>query len=89
MDTLSVKWTHTALEAIRHIGATGVGADRNRIGPPMVARSLALLHTALFDVWAVHDAQALPVHLGAARVTGARYPARRVHRACEASFSPG
>lgn len=71
MDTLSVKWTHTALEAIRHIGAAGVGVDRNRIGPPMVARSLALLHTAIYDAWAVHDAQALPVRLSTARVTGA------------------
>lgn len=71
MDTLSVKWTHTALEAIRHIGAAGVGVDRNRIGPPMVARSLALLHTAIYDTWAVHDTQALPVHLSLARVGGA------------------
>lgn len=71
MDTPSVKWTHTALEAIRHIGATGVGVDRNRIGPPMVARSLALLHTAIYDAWAVHDAQALPVRMGAARISGA------------------
>lgn len=71
MDTPSVKWAHTALEAIRHIGATGVGAERNRIGPPMVARSLALLHTAIYDAWAVHDAQALPVRLSTARVTGA------------------
>jgi hypothetical protein len=71
MDTISVKWTHTALEAIRHIGAAGVGVDRNRIGPPMVARSLALLHTAIYDTWAVHDAQALPVYLSLARVSGA------------------
>ncbi len=71
MDTISVKWTHAALEAIRHIGAVGVGVDRNRIGPPMVARSLALLHTAIYDTWAVHDAQALPVRLGTARVSGA------------------
>ncbi|MBL8305555.1 MAG: vanadium-dependent haloperoxidase [Rubrivivax sp.] len=71
MDTLSVKWAHAALEAIRHIGATGVGAERNRIGPPMVARSLALLHTAIYDAWALHDLQALPLRLSAARVTGA------------------
>jgi hypothetical protein len=69
MDTISVKWTHAALEAIRHIGATGVGVDRNRIGPPMVARSLALLHTAIYDTWAVHDVQALPVRLGTAQVS--------------------
>lgn len=71
MDTPSVKWAHAALAAIRHLGATGVGAERNRIGPPMVARSLALLHTAIYDAWAVHDAQALPVRLSASRVSGA------------------
>lgn len=83
MPTLSVTWTHAALAAIRHIGAAGTGAERNRIGPPMVARSLALLHTAIYDAWAVHDAQALPVRLRAGRVTGASdvQRARALHQA--------
>lgn len=71
MDTISVKWTHTALQAIRHLGAAGAPADRARIGPPMVARSLALLHTAIYDAWAVHDAVALPTRLRMVRVSGA------------------
>ncbi len=71
MPTISVKWAEAALAAIRNIGATGAPADRPRIGPPMVARSLALLHTAIYDAWAVHDVQALPTRLSLARVTGA------------------
>lgn len=71
MDTISVKWVNVALEAVRQIGKTGSSADRARIGPPMVARSLALLHTAVYDAWAVHDAVALPTRLRLVRVSGA------------------
>jgi hypothetical protein len=70
MDTLSVKWTQAALEAIRQLGSAPA-AERARIGPPMVARSLALLHSAIYDAWAVHDPSALPVRLSLARVVGA------------------
>ena len=71
MDTISVKWVNVALEAVRQLGKTGSSADRARIGPPMVARSLALLHTAIYDAWAVHDAVALPTRLRLVRVSGA------------------
>jgi PAP2 superfamily len=71
MITVSVKWAESALTAIRHIGAAGSPVDRARIGPPMVARSLAILHTAIYDAWAVHDAVALPTRLRLVRVTGA------------------
>lgn len=71
MPTISVQWADTALAAVRQLGAAGAPADRPRIGPPMVARSLALLHTAIYDAWAVHDPQALPTHLSIARVTAA------------------
>jgi hypothetical protein len=74
LDTISVKWVNVALEAVRQIGFSGTAADRARIGPPMVARSLALLHTAIYDAWAVHDAVALPTRLRLVRVTGASEP---------------
>lgn len=44
-----VAWNKTALEAIRIV----------KPGPPMVARSLAIVHTAMFDAWAAYDSVAL------------------------------
>ena len=44
-----VAWNKTALEAIRVV----------KPGPPMVARSLAIVHTAMFDAWAAYDNVAL------------------------------
>jgi hypothetical protein len=85
LDTISVKWAGTALDAIRHIGASGTPADRPRIGPPMVARSLAAMHTAIYDAWAVYDKTALPTRLRLIRKTGgtdAYAPSARPHTAC-------
>lgn len=62
MQTLVVKWSSAALEAIRHLGTNPSAVERNRIGPPMVARSLAILHTAIYDAWAVYDTVAKGVH---------------------------
>lgn len=36
----------------------------SKIGPPMVARALALVNTAIFDAWAAYDEQALGTRLG-------------------------
>ncbi len=44
-----VAWNRVALEAIRII----------KPGPPMVARSLAIIHTAMFDAWAAYEANAI------------------------------
>jgi hypothetical protein len=44
-------WNETALQAVRV----------TKPGPPMVARSLAILHTAMYDAWATYDPVALPV----------------------------
>jgi hypothetical protein len=43
-----VAWNQLALQAVRTI----------KPGPPMVARSLAILHTAMYNAWAVFDRQA-------------------------------
>jgi len=47
-------WSETALQAIRDA----------RPGPPMAARSLAVVHTAMYDAWAAYDAVALSTQHG-------------------------
>lgn len=44
-----VAWNETALQAIR----------AQRPGAPMAARSLAIVHTAMYDAWAAYDGTAL------------------------------
>ncbi len=48
-----VEWNKTALEAVRVV----------KPGPPMVARSLAILHTAIYDAWAAYDGVAVGTRL--------------------------
>lgn len=48
---LIVEWNDLALNAVRIV----------KPGPPMVARSLGILHKAIFDAWAAYDALAKPV----------------------------
>ncbi|MDB4869333.1 MAG: motif putative anchor domain protein [Gemmatimonadales bacterium] len=49
-----VKWDQAALAAIR----------RTHPGPPMVARALAVVHTAMYDAWAAYDGRAVGTRLG-------------------------
>lgn len=63
MSTISVTWANAALEAIRNLGRHPDPLERVRIGPPMAARSLAILHTAIYDAWAIYDSQAFPTRL--------------------------
>jgi hypothetical protein len=44
-----VGWNQAALQAVRVV----------KPGPPMAARSLAILHTCMFNAWAAYDATAL------------------------------
>jgi len=53
-STVVVRWSAAALEAIRE----------THPGPPMVARALAMVHTAIFDAWAAYDADAVGTRLG-------------------------
>jgi hypothetical protein len=53
-DTLIVKWNEAQLQAIRD----------TRMGPPMAARALAMMHTAMFDAWAAYDGVAVGTRLG-------------------------
>jgi len=53
-ESVVVKWDNAALEAVR----------RTHPGPPMVARDLAIVHTAMYDAWAAYDANAVGTRLG-------------------------
>src|SRR6266404_7138866 len=41
-DNVVVQWNVAALQGVRD----------SRIGPPMVARALAIVHTCIYDAWA-------------------------------------
>lgn len=47
------RWDDVALEGIRRV----------RLGPPMLARALAVAHTAMYDAWSLYDARAVPTEL--------------------------
>ena len=49
-----VRWNEALVQAIR----------QSRMGPPMVARALAMAHTCMYDAWAAHDARAVGTRLG-------------------------
>jgi hypothetical protein len=51
-----LRWNRTALEAV----------SRGMLGPPMVARALAIVHTAMFDAWAAYDDVATGTRLAGA-----------------------
>ena len=59
-----LQWNQTLLEAVTN--AT--------LGPPMVARALAMVHTAAYDAWAAYDDAAIGTRLGG---TLRRPPAER------------
>jgi PAP2 superfamily len=67
--TVVVRWNETTLEAIR----------RARLGPPIVARALAIVHTCMYDAWAAYDRKAIGTRLGDAlrRPPRERTPANR------------
>lgn len=52
MKNLILEWNNVVLQAIR----------ATKPGPPMAARSLAIVYTAIFDAWAAYDNVAKPLH---------------------------
>lgn len=50
-----VQWNNAALQGVRD----------SKLGPPMVARALAIVHTCMYDAWAAYDSTALGTRLGA------------------------
>jgi hypothetical protein len=53
-DNVALSWNRAGLESVR----------RTRMGPPMVARALHILHAAMYDAWAAHDDLAFGSRLG-------------------------
>ena len=54
-DNIVLQLDNAALQAIRD----------THPGPPIVARDLAIVHTAIYDAWAAYDAHAFGTRLGA------------------------
>jgi hypothetical protein len=55
-DSAVLLWNEAALQGVRD----------SKLGPPMVARALAIVHTCIFDAWAAYDHQAVGTRLGGA-----------------------
>jgi hypothetical protein len=49
-----IQWNDAALQGVRD----------SKLGPPMVARALAIVHTCIYDAWAAYDEQALGSQFG-------------------------
>jgi len=54
-ESVVIKWNTAALQGVRD----------SKIGPPMVARALAIVHTAIYDAWAAYDDRAIGTRLAA------------------------
>src|SRR3989449_8080369 len=54
-DNVTIQWDNALLQAIRVTNP----------GPPIVARALAIVHTAMYDAWAAYDDRAVGTRLGA------------------------
>jgi hypothetical protein len=53
-DSLVLLWNEAFLQGVR----------ASRLGPPMVARALAIAHTCIYDAWAAYDGKAVGTVLG-------------------------
>src|SRR5881392_1197081 len=49
-----IQWNQAALQGVRD----------STLGPPMVARALAIVHTCAYDAWAAYDKHAVGTQLG-------------------------
>jgi uncharacterized protein DUF6851/vanadium-dependent haloperoxidase-like protein len=49
-----IQWNQAALQGVRD----------GTLGPPMVARALAIVHTCMYDAWAAYDQKAVGTQLG-------------------------
>ncbi len=49
-----VQWNEAFLQGVRD----------SKLGPPMVARALAIAHTSIYDAWAAYDRKAVGTRLG-------------------------
>jgi PAP2 superfamily len=49
-----IQWNQAALQGVRD----------SKLGPPMVSRALAVVHTCIYEAWAAYDERALGTQLG-------------------------
>lgn len=71
-------WTRTALQAIRSV----------KPGPPMVARSLAVLHTCMYNAWTAFDDKARATHGQSLKLPASeRGAANKTAALCQAAYS--
>ena len=62
-STIVVQWNQAVIQGVRD----------STLGPPMVARALAIVHTCIYDAWAAYDEHAIGTQLRGSLVgTGAR-----------------
>ena len=59
-----IDWNNATLQAVHD----------TKPGPPMVARALAIVHTAIYDAWAAYDPVAVGLELH--RPSGAHFTSR-------------
>jgi hypothetical protein len=62
-----IQWNKAALQGVRD----------SKLGPPMVARALAIVHTCIYDAWAAYDESAIGTQLG----SDLRQPPKQRNRA--------
>jgi hypothetical protein len=55
-ESVVIVWNKAALQGVRD----------SKLGPPMVARALAIVHSCAYDAWAAYDHRALGTRLGGA-----------------------
>jgi len=72
--TLVVRWNDVLLQCVRV----------SKIGPPMVARAIAITHTCGYDAWAMYDDVAIATRLGPDQ---RRPPSERTEANKKAAFS--
>src|SRR5204862_2203754 len=53
-DSVVIQWNEAFLQGVRD----------SKLGPPMVARALAVGHTCIYDAWAAYDNKAVGTRLG-------------------------
>lgn len=77
-DSVVVRWNNELLEAVRNTA----------IGPPMVARALAVTHTCMYDAWAAYDPLAAGTRYGVLlrRPASERTPANKAEAVSYAAY---
>jgi uncharacterized protein DUF6851/vanadium-dependent haloperoxidase-like protein len=51
-NNVVITWNRVALQGVRDAGGQHAPS---KMGPPMVARALAIIHTCIYDAWAAYD----------------------------------